>query len=45
MRASNLFDRRVVTVAGPEYSLGAAGNVPTISDYGRQLQIHLTADF
>ncbi len=45
VRASNLFDRRVVTVAGPEYSLGAAGNVPTIPDYGRQMQIHLTADF
>jgi iron complex outermembrane receptor protein len=45
VRASNLFDRRVVTVLGPEYSLGAAGNVPIIPDYGRQLQIHLTVDF
>jgi iron complex outermembrane receptor protein len=45
MKASNLFDRRLVTVAGPEYSLGAAGNVPTIPDYGRHLQVNLTADF
>ena len=45
VRATNLFDRRLVTVAGQEYSLGPAGNVPTIADYGRQLQINLTADF
>ena len=45
VRARNLFDRRLATVAGPEYSLGAAGNVPTIVDYGRQLQLHLTVDF
>ncbi len=45
VRARNLFDRRFATVAGPEYSLGAAGNVPTIVDYGRQLQVHLTVDF
>ncbi len=45
VRASNLFDRRLATVVGAEYSLGAAGNVPTIADYGRQLQINVTADF
>ena len=44
-RVSNLFDRRLVTVVGPEYSLGQAGNVPTILDYGRQLQINVTTDF
>lgn len=45
VRAHNLFDRRLATVVGGEYSIAAAGNVPTIADYGRQLQIHLTADF
>jgi iron complex outermembrane receptor protein len=45
VRASNLFDRRLVVVVGQEYSLGPAGNVPIIADYGRQLQINLTADF
>jgi len=43
--ARNLFDRRLVTVVGGEYSLGTAGNVPTISDLGRQLQFNVTADF
>ena len=45
VRARNLFDRRLVTVVGAEYSLGTAGNVPTIADYGRQLQVNLTVDF
>lgn len=45
LRASNLFDRRLVTVVGGEYSLGAAGNVPTIAVPGRQLQLHLTVGF
>lgn len=45
LRASNLFDRRLATVVGGEYSLGTAGNVPTISDSGRQLQLHLTVGF
>lgn len=45
VRASNLFNRRLVSVAGAEYSLGMAGNVPVIADYGRQVQINLTADF
>jgi outer membrane receptor protein involved in Fe transport len=45
LRATNLFDRKLATVVGPEYSLGAAGNVPTITDYDRQVQIRLTVDF
>jgi iron complex outermembrane receptor protein len=45
LRVSNLFDRRIATVVGGEYSLGTAGNVPSITDYGRQLQFNLTADF
>ena len=45
VRARNLFDRRLVTVVGAEYSVGQAGNVPTILDYGRQLQASVTADF
>ncbi|CAK0766053.1 iron complex outermembrane recepter protein [Gammaproteobacteria bacterium] len=45
LRVSNLFDRKLYTVIGPEYSMGMAGNIGTIPDYGRQLQIHLTLDF
>jgi outer membrane receptor protein involved in Fe transport len=45
VRLRNLFDQRVPTVVGAEYSLGAAGNVATVADYGRQLQFDLTADF
>lgn len=45
LRVSNVFDRNLLTVVGPEYSFGPAGNVPTIADYGRQFQIHLIADF
>ena len=44
-RVSNLFDCRLATVAGSEYSLSAAGNISTVQDYGRQLQIRLTLDF
>ena len=45
LRVGNLFDRRLVTVVGGEYSLGAAGNVPTIADTGRELQLNLTIAF
>ncbi len=45
LRATNLFDRRLYLVAGTDYSFGAVGNVPTIQDYGRQVQVRLTLDF
>lgn len=44
-RANNLFDRRLSMVVGAEYSLGPAGNVPTVTDYGRQMQVNLSYDF
>ena len=45
LRVTNLFDRPLRNVVGDEYSLGPAGRVPTIADYGRQWQIRLTEAF
>ena len=44
-RVNNLFDRALQTVVGAEYSVGTAGNVPTLTNPGRQTQFHLTLDF
>jgi len=45
LRVNNLFDQRLAIVAGGEYSVGEAGNVPIIQDLGRQFQFYLTKDF